>query len=377
MDGMSRFFRIGMLLALLVILGSGFVALKIVFSESPDVEVPTLVGLSMVEAVDGLEKLGLLAKVDQVDSTQGAGTVISQWPEAGEGVPRGKVVLLKVSKGGERLALPDVRGLEFGEAVRRLSDGGFKVSEILRVKDPLKAAGTVIAQNPAAPAMIPVTTSVSLLVSEGEGKDGGLVPVPNLIGQPEETAREMLAQVGLSADQFVRVKTSGTPAGLVVGTSPRGGSKVPGGSKVTIRVAVEPDPVVDAEVTPTVPAPSGETEAPVRTETTRTETVATLTPTRASAPSTPTPRPQPTVAAPTRAPETGEPRKSAKIRYQVPPLSHPLALRIEMADRNGNRVIKEMQAKGGEYLSLDVPFAGEARVTIYLGGEFVWQDRFE
>ena len=92
---MSRFFRIGMLLALLVILGSGFVALKIVFSESPDVEVPTLVGLSMVEAVDGLEKLGLLAKVDQVDSTQGAGTVISQWPEAGEGVPRGKVVLLR------------------------------------------------------------------------------------------------------------------------------------------------------------------------------------------------------------------------------------------------------------------------------------------
>lgn len=159
---MNRFFRFGMLLALLVILGSGFMALKIVFSESPDVEVPALAGLSMVEAVDSLEKLGLLAKVDQVDSTQGAGTVISQWPEAGEGVPKGKVVLLKVSKGGERLSLPDVRGLEFGEAVRRLSDGGFKVAEILRVADPLKAAGTVIAQNPAAPAMIPATTSVCI-----------------------------------------------------------------------------------------------------------------------------------------------------------------------------------------------------------------------
>ena len=58
-----------MLLALLVILGSGFMALKIVFSESPDVEVPALAGLSMVEAVHSLEQLGLLAKVDQVDST--------------------------------------------------------------------------------------------------------------------------------------------------------------------------------------------------------------------------------------------------------------------------------------------------------------------
>ena len=375
---MNRFFRFGMLLALLVILGSGFMALKIVFSESPDVEVPALAGLSMVEAVDSLEKLGLLAKVDQVDSTQEAGTVISQWPEAGEGVPKGKVVLLKVSKGGERLSLPDVRGLEFGEAVRRLSDGGFKVAEILRVADPLKAAGTVIAQNPAAPAMIPATTSVSLLVSEGEGKDGGLVPVPNLIGQPEETALEMLAQVGLSSDVTVRVRTTATPAGLVVGTAPRGGSKVPGGSKVTLRVAVEPTPAETSGTTegqPPAETSPGETDS-----STSVQEPAPSPTTQRVAPSpkpVPTSVPEPTKAPKAATPNAGEPRKVAKIRYQVPPLSHPLALRIEMADRGGNRVVKEMQAKGGEYLSLDVPFAGEARVTIYLGGEFVWQDRFE
>ena len=39
-------------------------------------------------------------------------------------------------------------------------------------------------------------------------------------------------------------------------------------------------------------------------------------------------------------------------------------------------VLKDGTAKSGEYISLNVPYSGEARVTIYLGGEFVWQDRY-
>ena len=70
------------------------------------------------------------------------------------------------------------------------------------------------------------------------------------------------------------------------------------------------------------------------------------------------------------------PQKTAKVRYQVPPLAKPLSLKIELMDEYGTRVLKDGTAKSGEYISLNVPYSGEARVTIYLGGEFVWQDRY-
>jgi len=36
----------------------------------------------------------------------------------------------------------------------------------------------------------------------------------------------------------------------------------------------------------------------------------------------------------------------------------------------------DREVKGGEYITLDAPYAKEAVVTIYLGGEFVWQERY-
>ena len=68
--------------------------------------------------------------------------------------------------------------------------------------------------------------------------------------------------------------------------------------------------------------------------------------------------------------------KTAKVRYQVPPLTKPLSLKIEMADEMGTRVLKDGVAKSGEYISMNVSYSGEARITIFLGGDFVWQDRY-
>ena len=52
-------------------------------------------------------------------------------------------------------------------------------------------------------------------------------------------------------------------------------------------------------------------------------------------------------------------------------------LRIEIIDRKGTRDLLNRKANAGEYIKLDVPYTGEAVVTIYLGGNFVWQDRFK
>jgi len=52
-------------------------------------------------------------------------------------------------------------------------------------------------------------------------------------------------------------------------------------------------------------------------------------------------------------------------------------LRIEVVDRNGTRSVLDKTVQGGEYIKLEETYAQEAVVTIYLGGEFVWQDRYQ
>jgi serine/threonine-protein kinase len=61
----------------------------------------------------------------------------------------------------------------------------------------------------------------------------------------------------------------------------------------------------------------------------------------------------------------------------VPPLTKPLPLKIEMVDGSGTKALLARDVKGGEFISLDSPFMTEAVVTVYLGGEFVWQERYK
>ncbi len=47
-----------------------------------------------------------------------------------------------------------------------------------------------------------------------------------------------------------------------------------------------------------------------------------------------------------------------------------------MVDKNGEKKLLDRKVNAGEYISINEPYTGEAVVTIYLGGRFVWQDRY-
>ena len=179
---MGRIHRWGMLVAFLVIIGCAYLGVKMVFVEDKDVAVPGVTGMQLVDALNALQTRGLLAKVDKVDSSAPEDTVVAQNLSAGEKVSKGKVVLLRVSKGGAAQAIPDVRGLKFEEGVKMLGDAGFKVDRVVRVTDKLTPSGTVIAQNPAAPQRVSSNCMVTLLVSSGAKGENSFVAVPDLRG---------------------------------------------------------------------------------------------------------------------------------------------------------------------------------------------------
>ena len=69
--------------------------------------------------------------------------------------------------------------------------------------------------------------------------------------------------------------------------------------------------------------------------------------------------------------------KIAKIRYQTPPITgNNLSLKIVINDSNGTRVLRDGVAHSLEYISMNTRYQGTAKVTIYLGGEEVWHDKF-
>lgn len=375
-----------MVAAFLVIIASAYFGIKTVFIEDKSSTVPNMAGLPLVNAVEALQREGLLAKVDQVDSPEKADTVISQNLPAGEKVSRGKVVILRVSKGGSILPVPDVRGLRFEEGVKRLSEAGFKVDKIIRVADKLKPAGSIIAQNPAAPQQVAANCMVSLLVSTGSTGGGTFVSVPDLKGQGVDVVTQVLEQIGLTVGSRTETPSEEVPVGTVLRTNPRNGANVPAGSKVNLIIARIPKPGEISPETPPADDRDPERAAAVKTvvvKSTEPSDIPTKLPENPAAdPSKEKAKEEPqTEAAPPESPKPEKPvpkinQKTAKLRYQVPPLTKPLSLKIELTDDTGTRVIRDIMANGSEYISMNVPFTGQGTVTIYLGGDFVWQDRF-
>ncbi len=387
---LRKILRWGIVLVLLVILISGSVAFYTVFFGGRDLVIPPLREMSVLDAVDEAERIGLEVKIEQVDSSIPSGTVLAQWPEPGTKVRRDKTILLKVSKGGNRRAVPDFRGLEESKALAKIEELGFVAGEILRINDDQRAAGVVIAQNPASPAMIGLERAIDLLVSTGPEVKEGQIPVPDVTQRQESEARELLFRSGLKVGKNEYVATAGSPAGMVIGTKPKAGVNARLGSAVVLQIAStkapqpkEPEPAkAEAPVVADAPQPERQMgpAGPVQTITKdmgegalssglpSDSTQKTGLPDEGSSQGTVEGRTPPVSQA-----ATG----TAKVRYQVPPLTKPMGLKIEMVDATGTKPILSRNVKGGEYISLDAPFVTEGVVTVYLGGEFVWQERYK
>lgn len=116
------------------------------------IPVPDLVGQKGDAAKQRLEELGLVAKPTEAYSdTVAAVDVISQQPAPSTVLHRKDAVDYVVSKGPEKVPVPDVQGKQRDEARRILEEAGFKVEEnnilggffgTVRSTDP--AAGTVL-----------------------------------------------------------------------------------------------------------------------------------------------------------------------------------------------------------------------------------------
>ena len=98
------------------------------------------------EATQILQEAELKWKKVVVFSPRPAGQVIGQEPAAGETIVQGSVVTLRVSKGKQLVAVPDVLMQTEESAIQELAGEGFKASVNTVPSD--EAEGLVVAQSP-------------------------------------------------------------------------------------------------------------------------------------------------------------------------------------------------------------------------------------
>ena len=197
----------------------------------PKTEVPSVVGLTYNEAVDALQEAGLKAKRQEVFSQKPVGQVIGQDPKAGVEVREDSTVTLRVSKGTENVAVPDVLLQDQASATAELQAAGFEVTSSEAPSDTVEE-GLVSDQNPDPGADAPKGSTVSIVVSTGPSS----VTVPNVRGQDSESAQSQLESRGFVVDVQEEETEDPTMENRVVRQDPAGGVKAEPGSTVTIWV---------------------------------------------------------------------------------------------------------------------------------------------
>ena len=119
-------------------------------SEVKVVEVPDFVG-KYYSAVDGSPRYASFTfTMTEEYSSELAGKIIGQNIDAGTKVSEGTNIELTVSKGEEKITMPDVIGSTYDDANARLTALGFKVSRIEIHNDGTQTSGTVKSSSPAA-----------------------------------------------------------------------------------------------------------------------------------------------------------------------------------------------------------------------------------
>ena len=137
----------------------------------PDVVVPSYIGKNEDEARAALEKAGL--KFNQVgevyDLKRPAGTVIRGFPPAGKIVKPGRLIDVTVSRGAEKVVMPDLiePGLDLIQARRILQAAGMRLGNIATTYNDTIARGYICGQFPQSGDSFSRSEPINLVISRG------------------------------------------------------------------------------------------------------------------------------------------------------------------------------------------------------------------
>jgi beta-lactam-binding protein with PASTA domain len=196
--------------------------------------------------------------------------VTAERPAAGTAVKKDSTVALTVSRGPQRVSVPNVVGRRRDDAIARLRSAGFHAA-VFSVPS-TSPRGFVVAQNPQSTSKAAKGSRVRINVSQGAPvattttgattttTTAASAKVPRVVGLSQTAAQRRLHVAGF------RVRTayvaSSKPSGTVVAQRPAPGTTVRRGAAVRISVSTGANP----QPAKAVPDVTGEDEATARSD---------------------------------------------------------------------------------------------------------------
>ena len=230
----TKKFKFGLLLILLLGFFTGFFLSFGKFWSSVEITVPDVTGKQMTLARQILEDQHLRVTVAETyDASVPVGVVVSQTPEAGTMVKEERAITIYVSKGGEELEMPNLRGLNQSDAIDKLQQMGLRLGSAYETFSD-EDSGTVISQDPRSGTRISKGQTVDITVSKGQKIKK--VSVPDVKGVPVDRARTIIEDSSLSVGGTSEQEST-QAAGTVVSQSPAAGTEVDAGSSVRLVVS--------------------------------------------------------------------------------------------------------------------------------------------
>src|SRR3954471_3580038 len=211
-------------------IGKGSTVTLTVSTGKPKVRVPDVVGQSLDSALSALAGQGLQPKINRIYSDKQPDTVTAQQPHAGDLVIKGTVIHINVSRGAKPVPVPDVTGQPYANAKSALEGQGFQVSRVDIQSD--QPQGVVVAEDPPQGTQVSGGTKITLSVSKGPAT----TQVPDVTGQNQSTAEQILSGAGLTPSVVYEPVTDPSQDGIVQSQDPPPGSDAKAGEVVIIHV---------------------------------------------------------------------------------------------------------------------------------------------
>ncbi len=204
------------------------------------VDVPGVVGMAQAAAEAALVAAGFTVGTVTLDYSDDipAGSVIEQDPSVGSSRPEGDPVALIISKGVEMVTTPNVVGMTGDDATSAFDAARLSMQGSVSQASDTVPAGSVIAQYPAAGAVVKHHTGGVLLISTGPGTPH----IPSLYGWRQEAAETLIVGSGFTVGTITQ-RHDDYEAGRVAYQFPRPGSESPLGTAVNMVVSTGPGQV--------------------------------------------------------------------------------------------------------------------------------------
>ena len=225
------------LLIVLLIIGTSWYRIS---GPGNKIAIPSLAGMSQTQAATAVAELGLkIGEVQEVFSEDvPKGKVITSDPAGGGRVEVAGEVLLLVSKGKDRIEVPELVGLTVEEAAAALKSKNLKVGRVSEKFSDTFEAGLMINGNPVSGTPVRKDSSVDLIISKGLEQ----VELTNFQGKTSDQAQSELTAAGLIVSSKYEYSDS-IPIGTVISQTPSDVSTVGKGEKIELVISKGPSKI--------------------------------------------------------------------------------------------------------------------------------------